>query len=262
MAKTNLSAENKDAVAVAAPASAEEPKKEPAKRGRKPAAEKKAAEKKPAAKKSAAANNTVKTAAAAPAAEEAKKEPAKRGRKPAAEKAEKAAKTTKAAKADAAKTEKKPAAKKEAAPKAAEKKPAAKKTAAKKDDAPKKGGRKKQLSYEDIVVAVRKKALAADVTKIKYPIAANVVLSGNFSENKNAGDDNKNLFYIVINPETESISVEPYKYNDYDIEITADAEELMNVVKAKKNIYDALSDGAIHIHGTTKKAVLLIHAVF
>ena len=260
MAKTNVSAENKDAVAVAAPASAEEPKKEPAKRGRKPAAEKKAAaEKKPAAKKSAAANNTVKTAAAAPAAEEAKKEPAKRGRKPAAEKA---AKTTKAAKADAAKTEKKPAAKKEAAPKAVEKKPAAKKTAAKKDEAPKKGGRKKQLSYEDIVVAVRKKALAADVTKIKYPIAANVVLSGNFSENKNAGDDNKNLFYIVINPETESISVEPYKYNDYDVEITADAEELMNVVKAKKNIYDALSDGAIHIHGTTKKAVLLIHAVF
>ena len=36
----------------------------------------------------------------------------------------------------------------------------------------------------------------------------------------------------------------------------------MNVVKAKKNIYDALSDGEIHIHGTTKKAVLLIHAVF
>lgn len=257
MAKTNVPAESKETAVVTAPAPVEEPKKEakkePAKKGRKPAAEKKsAAEKKPAAKKSAAAEDTAKTASAK--AEEPKKEPAKRGRKPAAEKKA------------AAKTEKKPAASK-AAPKAAAKKPAAKKpaaskAAAKKDEAPKRGGRRKQLSYEDIVVAVRKKALAADVTKIKYPIAANVVLSGNFSENQSAGDDNKNLFYIVINPETESISVEPYKYNDYDVEITADAEELMNVVKAKKNIYDALSDGGIHIHGTTKKAVLLIHAVF
>lgn len=249
MAKNNVPAESKEAaVAVAAPT--EEPKKEPAKRGRKPAAEKKAAaEKKSAAKKSAAAEDTSKTASvSAPAAEEVKKEPAKRGRKPAAEKA--------------AKTENKPAAKKEAAPKASAKKPAAKKASAKKDEAPKRAGRKKLLAYEDVVLEVRKKANAANVTKIKYPIAANVVLSGNFAENKNAGDDNKNVFYIVINPDTESISVEPYKYNDYDVEITADAEELMNVVKAKKNIYDALSDGEIHIHGTTKKAVLLIHAVF
>ena len=232
MAKNNVPAESKDAVVAAAAAPVEEPKteakKEPAKRGRKPSAEKKAAaEKKPAAKKSAAAEDTSKTVSvSAPAAEEAKKAPAKRGRKPAAEK------------------------------------PAAKKAAAKKDEAPKRAGRKKLLAYEDVVLEVRKKANAANVTKIKYPIAANVVLSGNFSENKNAGDDNKNVFYIVINPDTESISVEPYKYNDYDVEITADAEELMNVVKAKKNIYDALSDGEIHIHGTTKKAVLLIHAVF
>lgn len=254
MAKNNVPAESKDAVVAAAAAPVEEPKteakKEPAKRGRKPSAEKKAAaEKKPAAKKSAAAEDTSKTVSvSAPAAEEAKKAPAKRGRKPAAEKA--------------AKTENKPAAKKEAAPKASAKKPAAKKAAAKKDEVPKRAGRKKLLAYEDVVLEVRKKANAANVTKIKYPIAANVVLSGNFSENKNAGDDNKNVFYIVINPDTESISVEPYKYNDYDVEITADAEELMNVVKAKKNIYDALSDGEIHIHGTTKKAVLLIHAVF
>lgn len=237
MAKNNVPAESKDTAVVTAPAPVEEVKKEPAKRGRKPSAEKKTAA------------DTARIAAA-PKSEETKKEPAKRGRKPAAEKK------------SAAKAEKKPAAKKTAAPKASDKKSAAKKAAAKKDEAPKRGGRKKQLSYEDIVVAVRKKALAADVTKIKYPIAANVVLSGNFSENQNAGDDNKNLFYIVINPETESISVEPYKYNDYDVEISADAEELMNVVKAKKNVYDALSDGGIHIHGTTKKAVLLIHAVF
>lgn len=231
----------------------------------------KAAEVKAPAETKAAEVKTEAAAKTAAAKTEKKTEAKKTGRKPAAKKE------------TAAKADKKPAAKKEAAAKTAEKKPAAKKAPAKKAEAAKpaakrgrpaakaeektapaakRGTKKKQLSYEDIVVAVRKKALAADVTKIKYPIAANVVLSGNFSENKNAGDDNKNLFYIVINPETESISVEPYKYNDYDVEITADAEELMNVVKAKKNIYDALSDGAVHIHGTTKKAVLLIHSVF
>lgn len=200
---------------------------------------------------------------------EKKTEAKKPGRKPAAKKetAAKAEKKPAAKKETAAKAEKKPAAKKSTAKKT-ETKPAAKRgrpAAAKTEEkaAPaKRGTKKKQLSYEDIVEATRKKALAADITKIKYPIAANVVISGNFSENKNAEADNKNVFYIVINPETENIAVEPYKYNDYDVEITADAEEFMNVVKSKKNIYDALSDGEIHIHGTTKKAVLLIHAVF
>lgn len=236
----------------------------------------KAAEVKAPAETKAAEAKTETAAAAKSTAPKAEKktEAKKPGRKPAAKK-ETAAKADKkpaakkeTAKKETAKTEKKPAAKKAPAKKAEAAKPAAKRgrPAAKAEEkaAPaKRGAKKKQLSYEEILDAVRKKALAADVTKIKYPIAANIILSGNFSENKNAGDDNKNLFYIDINPETESITVAPYKYNDYDVEITADAEELMNVVKAnKKNIYDALSDGAVHIHGTTKKAVLLIHAVF
>ena len=176
-------------------------------------------------------------------------------------------------KKDTAKKETKPAAKKSAAPKAADKKPAAKrgrkpaadkKPAAKKTAAPKasesKTARKpKGLAYSDIVAAAKKKILAADITKIKYPIAANVEISGKFIENEDG--DNKNIFYIYIDPDKQEISVEPYRYNDYDVTINADADELMNVLKGKKNIYDALSEG-IHIHGNTKKSILLIHSAF
>ena len=126
---------------------------------------------------------------------------------------------------------KKPAAKKETA-KAAEKKAPAKKEAAKK--APKKKG----LSYEDVVEAAKKKMAGANLTRIKYPIAANVELNG-------AADG---IFYIYID-EANNISVEPYKYNDYDVEFRADADAFMAVMNGKKNIYDALADGLIKVSG-------------
>ncbi|MGN0674424.1 MAG: SCP2 sterol-binding domain-containing protein [Oscillospiraceae bacterium] len=150
---------------------------------------------------------------------------------------------------------KKPAAKKEAAPKA-DKKPAAKKPAkkpaAKTEEKPaaKKASKKKGISYEDVVAAAKKKVAGADITKIKYPIPANVELNG-------AADG---IFYIYI--DSDNISVEPYKYDDYDVYIRADAEEFMNVLNGKKNIYDALAEGLIKIDGNTKKAILLIHAAF
>lgn len=214
----------------------------------------------------------VKTEAAAKTAApktEKKTEAKKSGRKPAAKKE------------TAAKADKKPAAKKETA-KAAEKKPAAKKASTKKTEAAKpaakrgrpaaaktaekaapakRGGKKKQLSYGEVIEAARKKALAADTTKIKVHIAANIRLTGNYAANENE-NESRDQFYIDINPETESINVQPYRYEENTFEISADAEELFQVLKGKKNIYDALSESDIHIHGKTKPAVLFIHAVF
>lgn len=213
----------------------------------------------------------VKTEAAAKTAApktEKKTEAKKPGRKPAAKKetAAKADKKPAAKKETAAKAEKKPAAKKSTAKKT-ETKPAAKRgrpAAAKAEEkaAPsRRGAKKKQLSYGEVIEAARKKALAADTTKVKVHIAANIILTGNFSENVN-DNESKNQFYIEINPETESINVQPYRYEENTFEISADAEELFKVLKGKKNIYDALSDGDFHIHGKTKPAVLFIHAVF
>lgn len=217
----------------------------------------------------------VKTEAAAkPAAAktEKKTEAKKPGRKPAAKK-ETAAKADKkpaakkeTAKKETAKAAKKPAAKKTPAKKAEAAKPAAKKgkAAAKTEEkaAPAKrgGGRKKQLSYGEIIEAARTKAMAADTTKIKVHIAANIVLKGSFSANGNE-NESSDQFYIDINPETESINVQPYRYEENTFQIEADAEELFKVLKGKKNIYEALSDGDIHVHGKTKPAILFIHSV-
>ncbi|MBQ3162323.1 MAG: SCP2 sterol-binding domain-containing protein [Oscillospiraceae bacterium] len=132
---------------------------------------------------------------------------------------------------------KKPAAKKEA-PKAAEKKAPAKKTT-----------KKKGLAYEDVVAAAKKKLAAADLTRIKYPIAANVELNGAA----------EGIFYIYID-EANNISVEPYKYNDYDIEFRADTDAFVAVMNGKKNVYDALAEGLIKVSGNVKKAILLINA--
>ena len=142
---------------------------------------------------------------------------------------------------------KKPAAKKPAAKKETAKAPAKKETA--KKEAAKKAPKKKGLSYEDVVAAAKKKMAAADLTRIKYPIAANVELNG-------AADG---IFYIYID-EANNISVEPYKYNDYDVEFRADADAFVAVMTGKKNIYDALADGLIKVSGNVKKAILLINA--
>lgn len=153
--------------------------------------------------------------------------------------------------------EKKAPAKKPAAKKPAAKKPTAKKETAKaaekkapaKKEAAKKTTKKKGLAYEDVVEAAKKKMAGANLTRIKYPIAANVELNG-------AADG---IFYIYID-EANNISVEPYKYNDYDVEFRADADAFMAVMNGKKNIYDALADGLIKVSGNVKKAVLLINA--
>lgn len=215
-----------------------------------------------------AADKAKTEAAAKPAAP--KTEAKKAVKKPAAKKETSAADKKPAAKKETAKKETaKPAAKKAAAAKTEDAaKPAAKRgrkpAAAKAEEkaAPaKRGAKKKQLSYEEIVDAARKKAMAANVTNVKVHIAANVILTGNFSENGNE-NESKNQFYIEIDPETESINVQPYRYEENTFEISADAEEIFKVLKGKKNIYDALSDGDFHIHGKTKPAVLFIHAVF
>ncbi|MBQ8787044.1 MAG: SCP2 sterol-binding domain-containing protein [Oscillospiraceae bacterium] len=178
-----------------------------------------------------------------------------------AETKETAAKTVKAAAETAAEVkteavkeapkaaEKKAPAKKPAAKKPAAKKPAAKKEAAPKKETAKKPAKKKGLAYEDVVAAAKKKMAAADLTRIKYPIAANVELNGAA----------EGIFYIYID-EANNISVEPYKYNDYDVEFRADADAFVAVMNGKKNIYDALADGLIKVSGNVKKAILLINA--
>lgn len=221
----------------------ETPVKTEKKRGRKPAAKTEkndAKAEKAAAAKSGKAKNvkTDKPAAdaavsASPAKEkaaDAKKDDApktgkKRGRKPAAAKSETKVQTKTTTKRTSKKTEEK---------------------------TPAKRGRKKSLTYTAIVEAARKKAAEADISRIKYPIAVNVELKGS--------DSAAGVFYIVVSD--GKVTVEPYKYNDYDVYIEADAAEFMNVLNGSKNIYDALADSSITFGNCNlKKTILFINAV-
>ncbi|MBQ2824124.1 MAG: SCP2 sterol-binding domain-containing protein [Oscillospiraceae bacterium] len=168
-------------------------------------------------------------------------------------KAEVKAAPVEAPKAEKAAEEKKPAAPKKApaAKKTAEKKPAAKKTAEKKPAA-KKTTKKaaKVLTYEEVVEAAKKKAASANTAKIKYPVAANVEISGVC----------EGIFFILVNEEGK-VSVEPYKYNDYDVYFRIDAEEAVKLFTGKLNVYDALANGILSVDGIAKKAILFVDAV-
>ncbi len=143
--------------------------------------------------------------------------------------------------------EKKPAAKKTTEKKASEKadakKPAAKKPASRKS-AP------KGITFDMVVEKTRKKVLAANTTRIKFPIAANIVLTGSCD----------GIFYIYM--DEGKIAVEPFKYDDYDVNITVDTDAFVKVIEGKLNVYDALSAGDMKIDGMTKKAVLFVDAAF
>ncbi len=117
-----------------------------------------------------------------------------------------------------------------------------------------KGGRKKAVTRDAIIDAAKKRMKAADISKIKYPIALNLEIN-NFD-----GEDNKYIYILVNDGE---ISVEPYRYNDYDFSFRGDAENILNIMNGKTNIYDAFANGLIKIDGNNiKKAILFINAAF
>ncbi len=237
------------------------------KRGRKPSASKAAA---PAAKKEKTTASKAKKPAAAekePVTEvkaEAPKDetPKKRGRKPAAPKAAAPAPAAKKEKSAASRSKKAAAAKKENAAEVkaevqktdAPKKRGRKPAAAKSKTPAGKGGRKKSVTRDAIIDAAKKRMKTADISKIKYPIALNLEIN-NFD-----GEDNKYVYILISDG---NIKVEPYRYNDYDFSFRGDAENILNVMNGKTNIYDAFANGLIKIDGNNiKKAILFINAAF
>lgn len=194
----------------------------------KPAAEVKAPKVKAAEPKAA----EKKTTAAAPKNTEEKK-PVEKKTTAAKKSAEK--KTTAAAK--------KPAAKAAKAEKPAEKAPKAK--TAKAPKAPK-------VSPYDAAVAKAKKKFAGIKTDlVKYPIAVNIELSGSA----------EGIFYVLLS-EAGSPAVEPYKYNDYDVYVRADADAFDKVLDGKLDVYKALAEGSLHVEGTVKKALMFFLSAF
>lgn len=150
-------------------------------------------------------------------------------------------------------TEKKPAekkaapAKKTAAKSAKTEKPAAK-TAAKAPKAPK---APKVSPYEAVVAKAQKKFANIKTDLVKYPIAVNVELSGSA----------EGIFYVYLS-EAGKPAVEPYKYDDYDVYVRADADAFNKVLDGKLDVYKALAEGSLHVEGTVKKALMFFLSAF
>ncbi len=152
--------------------------------------------------------------------------------------------------------EKKPAAKKPAAKKTAEKKPAAKKPAAKKTAEKKTAAKKpaskktaKKISYDDVVIKAKEKITSKNVANVKLPIAVNIELYGTV----------EGIFYINIHD--KKIDVEPYKYDDYDVNVRIDTDEFVKLLDGKLKLADILA-GDVQITGMTKKALIFVTTLF
>lgn len=196
----------------------------------KPVTEVKAADVKPAETKETTKSGEVKTAAKN--TEE---------KKPAAKAAEKKTAEKKPA-------EKKTAPAKKAAAKSAKAEKPAAKTAAKAPKAPK---APKVSPYEAVVAKAQKKFANIKTDLVKYPIAVNVELSGSA----------EGVFYVYLS-EAGKPAVEPYKYDDYDVYVRADADAFSKVLDGKLDVYKALAEGSLHVEGTVKKALMFFLSAF
>lgn len=153
--------------------------------------------------------------------------------------------------------EKKPAASKKAPAKAAKttSKAAAKKPAKAEKPAAKKAAKNTKASkaspYDIVIEKAKKKFDSVKTDKVKYPIAVNVELSGSA----------EGIFYVYLS-EAGKPAVEPYKYDDYDVYVRADADAFGKVLDGKLGVYDALADGTLHVDGNVKKALMFFISAF
>lgn len=138
----------------------------------------------------------------------------------------------------------KPAAKKtETVAPVAEKKPRATRTTTK--------SASKLTPYQEAVEKSGKKFSSIKTNKVKYPIAVNIELNGSV----------EGVFYVYLS-EAGKPDVEPYRYDDYDVYVRADADAYAKLLEGKLNVYDALADGVLHVEGNVKKALMFVLSAF
>lgn len=109
----------------------------------------------------------------------------------------------------------------------------------------------KLTPYQDAVEKSRKKFSSIKTDKVKYPIAVNIELNGSV----------EGVFYVYLS-EAGKPDVEPYRYDDYDVYVRADADAYAKLLEGKLSVYDALADGVLHVEGNVKKALMFVLSAF
>lgn len=108
-----------------------------------------------------------------------------------------------------------------------------------------KKGRKRKMTYEELVQEIRKVFGTADVSGVKEHIAYQFNITG----------EAEGAFYAEISD--GKLSIEPYEYYDRDVLFTSTAETLLNIVKGKLNAVHAFTIGKLKVEGNFDKALML-----
>lgn len=106
-------------------------------------------------------------------------------------------------------------------------------------------GRKRKMTYEELVQEIREIFSTADVSGVKEHIAYQFNITG----------EAEGAFYAEISD--GKLSIEPYEYYDRDVLFTSTAETLLNIVKGKLNAVHAFTVGKLKVEGNFDKALML-----
>lgn len=101
------------------------------------------------------------------------------------------------------------------------------------------------MKYEELVAAIKKQFMKADVSKLKGHIAYQFNVTG----------EAEGTFYAEI---TDGVlSIEPYEYYDRDVLFTMTADTLLDIMSGKLDAAKAFVEGKLKVEGDFDKALKL-----
>lgn len=105
------------------------------------------------------------------------------------------------------------------------------------------------MKYEELVAAVKKQFMKADISSIKGHIAYQFNVEG----------EAEGVFYAEI--KDGILHIEPYEYYDRDVLFTMTADTLLSIASGKLDAVKAFSEGKLKVEGDFDKALKLQHLV-
>lgn len=101
------------------------------------------------------------------------------------------------------------------------------------------------MTFQEVFEEIKSMFLKADISEIKEHLAFQFNMTG-----EGAG-----TFYAEI--KDGKVIVEPYSYNDRDVQFTCSADTLLKIAKGKMNPITAFTFGKLKIDGALEKALVL-----
>lgn len=102
-----------------------------------------------------------------------------------------------------------------------------------------------RMTFQEVFEEIKSMFMNADVSDIKERVAFQFNMTG----------EGSGIFYAEI--KDGKVTVEPYSYDDRDVQFTCSADTLLKIAKGKMNPITAFTFGKIKIDGALEKALVL-----